>query len=112
MNKSITTVALTTNNDTARESARLLHLYEGKRVRVTFTTKKEQPDGTHVRVIDFVPHFQYNATLGILSTQDGKRMVATKAHRNMITVMEICGDSVQARTVNLATVTSIVPLAA
>lgn len=112
MNKSITTVALTTNNLDAREACAMLHKYEGQRVRVTFTTKKEQPDGTHTRVIDFVPHFQYNATLGILSTPQGKRMVATKAHRNMITVMEICGDSVQARTVNLATVTSIVPIAA
>ena len=112
MNKSITTVALTTKNLDAREACATLHKYEGKRVRVTFTTKKEQPDGSHVRVMDFVPHFQYNATLGIISTPQGKRMVATKAHRNMITVMEICGDSVQARTVNLANVISIVPLAA
>ena len=112
MNKSITTVALTTADENARLAARKLHEYEGKRVRVTFITKKQQPDGTHTRVIDFVPHFQYNATLGILSTPQGKHMVATKAHRDMITVMEICGDTVQPRTVNLARVISIIPLAA
>jgi hypothetical protein len=112
MNKSITTVALTTKSLDAREACVTLHKYEGQRVRVTFLTKKEQPDGSHIRVMDFVPHFQYNATLGITSTQQGKRMVATKAHRDMITVMEICGDTVQPRTVNLSRVVSIVPLAA
>jgi hypothetical protein len=112
MNKSITTVTLTTKSLDAREACATLHKYEGQRVRCTSLTKKVQPDGSHVRVIDFVPHFQYNATLGILSTPSGKRMVATKAHRDMITVMEICGSTVQARTVNLSKVISIVPLAA
>jgi hypothetical protein len=112
MNKSITTVALNTKSLDAREACVTLHKYEGQRVRVTFLTKKVQPDRSHVRVIEFVPHFQYNATLGIVSTQSGKRMVATKAHRDMITVMEIDGESVKPRTVNLSKVISIVPVAA
>ena len=112
MNKSITTVTLTTKSLEAREACAILHQYEGQRVRCTFLTKKEQPDGTHVRVMDFVPHFQYNATLGIISTPQGKRMVATKAHRDMITVMEIDGETVKPRTVNLSKVVSIVPIAA
>ena len=112
MNKSITTVALTTHDETARLAVIDLHKYEGQRVRCTFLTKKVQPDGSHVRVMDFVPHFQYNATLGITSTPSGKRMVSTKAHHDMITVMEIDGDTVKPRTVNLSKVISIVPLAA
>jgi hypothetical protein len=99
MNKSVTTVALTTSDERVRDLTRQLYACAGKRVRVTFIKKNGD-----TRVMDCVPRVQYNATMGILSTPQGKSMVATKAHRDMITVAEIVGNTLQPRTINLRTV--------
>jgi len=108
MNKSIETVAVHTTSEKVRALTAQLYAYRGKRVRATVITAKH-PEG---RVMDFVPRFQYNATLGIASTQPGKAMVATKAFRDMVTVAEIVGDRLQPRTLNLRNVVGdIVPLA-
>lgn len=113
MNKSIETVSLTSNSDRVRELTRQLYANAGKRVRVTFTKK----DGS-VRVMDCLPKPQYNDTLGISTTQVGRRMVASKAKKGMITVCEVVdnpsgGVTMQPRTINLNRVIgNIVPLMA
>ena len=108
MNASIKTVTLNTTDERVRELTRQLYSLAGRRVRVTFVKKNGE-----TRVMDCVPRVQYNATFGLLSTPSGKRMVATKAHRDMITVAEIVGDTLLPRTINLRTVIGdIVALAA
>ena len=112
MNKSIETVALNTDNERIRALTQTLYAYAGKRVRVTFVKKNGE-----TRTMVCVPKNQYNALLGITSTQQGKAMVATKAHRDMVTVAEVVdtadGAKLQPRTINLRTVIGdIVPLCA
>ena len=99
MNKSIETVALHTADERVRELTRQLYAAAGRRVRVTFTKK----DGSE-RVMDCVPHNQFNAVLGISSTMSGIKMVRTKAEKDMITVVEIVGTELRPRTINLRTV--------
>lgn len=99
MNKSIETVALRSTDARVRELARQLYAAAGRRVRVTFTKK----DGTE-RVMDCVPRNQFNAVLGITSTESGIKMVCTKAYKGMITVAEIVGTELRPRTINLHTV--------
>ena len=99
MNKSIETVALNTTDDRVRKLSRQLFNLAGRRVRVTFTKKNGE-----IRVMDCVPHNQYNTTLGIASTASGCRMVAAKARQDMITVAEIVGTELRPRTINLRTV--------
>ena len=109
MNKSITAIAVNTSDERVRELTRQLYLYAGKRVRATFVKK----NGEH-RTMEFVPNFQYNKTLGIETTDAGKRMVISKTAKDMVTVAEIVnGTTLQARTLNLRTVIGdITPVAA
>jgi hypothetical protein len=100
MNKSIETVAINTTSEKVRALTCQLYANRGKRCRAVVITAKH-PEG---RVMDFVPRYQYNAQLGIKSTQPGKAMVATKARRDMVTVAEIVGDRLQPRTLNLRNV--------
>lgn len=105
MNKSIEVVALNTNSEAVREVARTLFANAGRRVRVTFTKKNGD-----TRVMDCVPRNQFNKVLGITSTPSGVRMVQSKCDKDMITVAEVVGATLQPRTINLRTVTNIVVL--
>ena len=99
MNKSVETVALNTTDARVRELTRQLFNCANRRVRITFVKKNG-----NVRVMDCVPRNQFNATLGITSTESGIKMVCTKASKDMITVAEIVGTELRPRTINLRTV--------
>ena len=107
MNQSIITVATHTMSDRVKELTLQLLANAGKRCRATFLKKNGE-----TRVMDFVPRNQYNETMGITSTETGKKMVRSKSLLDMVTVCEIVGNTFRPRTLNLRSVVgNIVPLA-
>ena len=107
MNMSIQTVTFNTTDERVRELCRQLYNLRNRKVRITF--RKKNGD---VRVMDCVPRNEFNEVMGLETTPVGRRVVNTKALRDMIVVTEIlAGRELQPRTVNLRTVIGdIIPL--
>ena len=111
MNQSITKVAeLTSDVDVFKEVQSLI-ANRNRRCRAKFLKQ----DGT-IREMTFVPHNSWLKTMGLgAPTEQGKKMVNTKCHRGMVTVVEVftgdlgCQHCVRPRTINLATL--VEPLA-
>jgi len=105
MNKSLETVLNNTTDPVIKTWAKFLTDNAGKRFCATF----EKQNG-EVRDITFVPRNQYNTLMGIETTDSGRKMVITKANRNMLTIVEFYRpegcvgyhESVRCRTLNLA----------
>ena len=104
VNQSIETVMDETTIKRVRELTQYLFFHSGERLFAQFVKKNGE-----VRPMVFVPKAQWNRDHGIVSTEEGKKMVEEKALRNMITVTEIKRNddgtfTEQCRTLNLAKV--------
>jgi len=103
MNQSIMTSDETTTDAKVREYTDLLICNRGKRFVATFI--KQNGD---VRSMTFVPRNEYNKLIGIGTTHIGRKIVRSKAMKDMITVVEIlsigCHEVIQPRTINLRTI--------
>lgn len=100
MNTSIKSVLENTLHDNALVAARALCKNANHRVRVQFVKKNGD-----LRTMVCIPRNNYNEVMGIETTVSGRKMVATKAKKDMVTVTEVVGDGVlRPRTINLRTI--------
>jgi len=84
MNTSIQTVRDNTTSEKVRTISQFLLDNDGQRFVAVFEKRNFER-----RAIKFVPRNEYNAIVGIKTTDVGRRMVKNKALNDMITVMEL-----------------------
>ena len=101
LNSSINSIREKTLSEKARHHADTLASFANQRVRVQFVTKNG--DG-ELRTMICIPRNDYNRVMAIPTTVRGRKMVASKAKRNMATVCEVVGDTLRPRTINLMTI--------
>lgn len=99
LNSSINSIREKTLSATARHHADTLASYANRRVRVQFVKKNGE-----LRTMVCIPRNDYNSVMAIPTTVRGRKMVASKARRNMATVCEVVGNTLRPRTINLMTI--------
>ena len=102
LNTSIKTIRDNTPIAKVATFAKRLASLANQRVRVQFTKKNGD-----LRTMVCIPRNDYNKVMCIPTTERGRKMVATKARRNMATVTEVVGDILRPRTINLVTIKKI-----
>ena len=99
LNSSINSIRNNTTSEKAMRHAKTLASLTNQRVRLQFVKKNGE-----LRTMVCIPRNDYNKVMAIPTTVRGRKMVATKANRNMATVCEVVGDTLRPRTINLMTI--------